>query len=374
MNTSTLRELLIPDFLNIDFVGNRKNMDIRQFVLKVYDAKRIEVLVSLFRHLDSNFNYVVEHHYTFFYHERFNPNIDFLTSYNSKTKKREFDYEVMEHHLSIDCNLLSRYGHDIVAIQTELKTVLQGIESAIELNNKIAKIFEGESTLDVQKIWRYYNNLYLDCLSKLLQEDTTAAMETIDLRDIPEYTEEPLDEKELNNGTNDEFNRKLLSCIRQRQKQDGRNDIPTFNLKKYRELESYNNSPLINSNEGNLIARFAGKSTPLLEKRLKEVNFKIGAPIQNPVTKSWNYTIDYSSNFLGFIYREFLEYVNSMIFDGLGFIPRCDWCQNPIQPTSQQIRRLKEKKHIYCIESYKNCKRNGIKNNQNKTRSKQKNM
>ncbi len=38
------------------------------------------------------------------------------------------------------------------------------------------------------------------------------------------------------------------------------------------------------------------------------------------------------------------------MMDGLGYIPTCSWCGKPINPTGQQLRRLKENLNIYCLE------------------------
>lgn len=358
MKTSITSDILIPNFLYIDFTGSKKEIDIRNFTSKFYDNKCLDILVSLFRYLDPKFNYVVEHNYKDYYYDRFNPNIDFLSN-----------KEVIEYHLLIDCSLISRFSYEIEKLQTELNTILKGIESANDLNKRIAKFYEESSDLDVQEIWHYHDSLYTKYKDQLITEKINNETENIDMSNLAFKLEAPIDDVEMENYYKD-FYKELLVLIHQREKVDNRyNNFPSFDLVKYKELLRIQDSPLIN-NKQNLIAGFAGESTLLLQERLKEIHFQIKGPLQDPETRSWNYAIDYTSNFLGLIYGEFLQYVNSTL-KGLGFIPRCGWCQHPIQPTGQQKRRLKENKEIYCREGYENCKRKGKTKNQNEKRVKQ---
>lgn len=50
--------ILIPDFLNWDFT---RKEGIENMVNTIYKYKRLDLLVSLFRFLEPNSNYVVEH-------------------------------------------------------------------------------------------------------------------------------------------------------------------------------------------------------------------------------------------------------------------------------------------------------------------------
>lgn len=88
-------------------------------------------------------------------------------------------------------------------------------------------------------------------------------------------------------------------------------------------------------------------------------------------TGAWNYTIDYNNNFIGLIYRHFIDYVNVML-DGLGYIPTYAWCNKPLNPTSQQLRLKRNGYNIYCQEvpeeSYNSCKKQGRISKQNEKR------
>jgi len=374
MRKTALNKLqLIPDFLNVDFTKNTDNISIKQFVKKFYDNKRIDVLISIFRYLEPENNYINEHNYTFFYHERFDSYIDLCTSYNPRTKKYEPNEEAIEYHVNIDCQILSNHAHTLDMLKNELNTILKGIEEAQKLNEKIASVYKDISDLDAQEIWRYHDHLYTECFNSFIAEELDLAMENIKIDEIPYYTCDDLvfsdEDEDEDEAEDDRYIKEIVSRIHKKQKKDKLKNMPLFDYDKYKEMLGYQNSPHINPNEGKyLIANFAGKSTALLEKRLKDVNLQLAAPVRHPVTGAWNYTIDYTFNFIGLIYQNFLEYINSML-DGIGFIPTCAWCKNPISPTSQQLQRLRKNENIYCRETFKTCKRQGTTNKQNEKRN-----
>ncbi|WP_284141769.1 hypothetical protein [Virgibacillus sp. LDC-1] len=168
---------------------------------------------------------------------------------------------------------------------------------------------------------------------------------------------------------------KVLKVIKEKEKKNKKPNMINFDLDRYNRMKTLMDSPHFDlSNDNFLIAKFAGAATPLLEKRLKEVNLQYGQPVRNPDTKVWNYTINYSTNFIGLLYRHFLDYVNLMM-DNLGYIPTCAWCKTPINPTPQQLPWLKKGYNIYCLEANQDpndsCKRKGTTNKQNEKRRKQ---
>lgn len=365
---------LIPDFLKISFTEGENSLT--QFVSNLYEEKRIDLIARLFGYLEPESYYLGYHGY--WDGENINPLFYFYKSYNHEKAEWEEDQENIEYHIAIDVNLLKKHSDKILALQSELNQVLDGIKAAQELNKSIASVYSDISNMDIQTIWKHHNKLYLDSCEELVIEKLANDIDIenmnyeIDEDDSLEFLNPNDDEDDLFDTDN------LLKLIKEKEKANKIKDMPSFDLEKFNQIKELMDSPHFDTkNEEYLIAKFAGSSTSLLKERLKEVNLQLGQPIRNPQTGIWNYTIDYTTNFLGLIYRHLIDYVNLMM-GGLGYIPTCAWCGKPINPTGQQLRRLRENLDIYCLEknqpSFNSCRKQGTAFKQNKKRNKQKKM
>jgi hypothetical protein len=363
---------LLPDFLKIS-LREEDDVSLTQFVSTLYKEKRIDLLARLFGYLEPESYYLGHHGY--WDGENINPLFYFYKTYNHKKAIWEEDQKNVEYHVAIDVKLLKKHSDKILAIQSELNQVLNGIKAAQELNKSIASVYSDISALDIQTIWKHHNKLYLESCEELVIENLVY---DLDIENLNYEIDENVSLEFSNSNDEDDLfnNDNLLRLIKEKEKDYKIKDMPPFDLKKYNQIKELMDSPHFDTkNEEYLIAKFAGSSTSLLKERLKEVNFQFGKPIRNPQTGIWNYSIDYTTNFLGLIYRHLIDYVNLMM-DGLGYIPTCAWCGKPINPTGQQLRRLRENLDIYCLEqdqpSFNSCRKQGTAFKQNKKRNIQK--
>ncbi|WP_242281609.1 hypothetical protein, partial [Bacillus cereus group sp. BfR-BA-01454] len=349
------------------------DISLTQFVSTFYEEKRIDLLANLFEYLEPESYYLGYHGY--WGGENINPLFYFYKTYNHESDKWEEDPEHINHHLRIDVNLLKKHSDKISALQSELNQVLNGIRAAQELNKSFTSVYSDITDMDIQTIWKHHDKLYCDSSEELVVESLAhdIAIENLnfetDNKDSLKFSNSE-DEASLINTNN------LLKLIKEKEKSYNIKGMPPFDLNKYNQINKLMDSPHFDTrNQEYLIAKFAGSSTSLLNERLNEVNLQFGNPIRNPQTGIWNYTIDYTTNFLGLIYRHLIDYVNLMM-DGLGYIPTCSWCGKPINPTGQQLRRLKENLNIYCLEknqpSFNSCRKQGTAFKQNRKRNKKK--
>jgi hypothetical protein len=361
---------LIPEFLNISFINKKGTISIDQFVKNLYETERIDILVKIFNYLEPE-TYYLGHH-GFYDAENVNPLIDFYTSYNREIGKRERDDSTITHHIKIDIQILKKHAFTLQDLQNELNDILNAINHAQELNKKIASVYTDICSLDTHIIWRQHDRLYIDAQEELFLEEIHNEFEIdeINLENYSPKCQEPSPEDE------DEQLRleKLLKLIHEKEKVYKIPSMIGFDLERYNKILELMKSPHFDlSNHQYLIAKFAGEKTSLLESRLKEVYLQYGQPVRNPYTGAWGYTIADTTNFIGLLYRHFLNYVNLML-DGLGYIPICAWCKQTINLTAQQLRWLKSGADIYCIDDpgqIDSCRRKGITSKQNKKRSEQ---
>ncbi|OCS91758.1 hypothetical protein [Caryophanon latum] len=362
--------ILVPDFLNWDFT---KREGVEKMVVTLYKQKRLDLLVSLFRFLEPNSNYLIEHRDTS--GETKNILFEFYYSYSSQENKWVEDEKLTEYHQKIDINIFNSHLEKLIEIQTELNDIYTGIKNAEELNQNIVNAFGTDSSQDVQKVWQQHQKLYNDAHEKIyfeIQDSLSEQLKKIDCN----YLEE-LDEIKLTNdyySENFSLETEVLKYIQHQESITKSQNIPPFDFKKYKEILELQKSPhLDTNNQDYLIAQFAGDKTWKLKEKLREINYTIGSPIRNPVTGVWNYTIDDTKNFIGILYSHLLEYVQSMR-EHLGFLPKCSWCGRSFQPTSQQLRRLKENHNVYCsydidkITGKSICQMKGTANKQNQRR------
>ncbi|WP_284141768.1 hypothetical protein [Virgibacillus sp. LDC-1] len=119
---------LIPEFLNVSFTKNKGDISIEQFVKNLYEVERIDILVQIFKYLEPESYYLGYHGY--FDVENVNPLVDFYTSYNVETGKRERDRKVITYHTNIDTGILKKHAYSLFELQKELNEILDGINAA----------------------------------------------------------------------------------------------------------------------------------------------------------------------------------------------------------------------------------------------------
>lgn len=350
---------------------NEKERDksIREFVEKLYREKQIETLISLHSFADPGNNFLIKHNYLD-WNGQGNPILEFYLTYNENKKRMEKGESVTESHVQIDIDFIKMYAEKFIELQEELKEFEDGISKANTINHRIANFYNEQTELDAQNVFAFHSKLYEDAAEELfLEEDhgeyAKEFLNMDNIKSISSFAEfEPLTEDEINKSTEKIVERILV--LQKKMKLPEK--MPLFDLKKHKEMEKIledEKSMMKIRADGKNIAMFAGDKTNLLEERLSEVNLKIGEPIRNPKNGIWHYTISDSSSFRGLVYRDFIEYVNE-IFGEIGKIPRCNVCDSVVIPSSQQLRKLKERKNIYCQD--KDCAEKGRISKQNEKR------
>jgi len=205
---------LLPDFLKIS-LREEDDVSLTQFVSTLYKEKRIDLLARLFGYLEPESYYLGHHGY--WDGENINPLFYFYKTYNHKKAIWEDNQKNVEYHVAIDVNLLKKHSDKILALQSELNQVLNGIKAAQELNKSIASVYSDISSLDIQTIWKHHNKLYLESCEQLVIENLVY---DIDIENLNYEIEENVSLEFSNSNDEDDLfnNDNLLRLIKEKEK------------------------------------------------------------------------------------------------------------------------------------------------------------
>lgn len=341
---------MIPRFLEIDFNEGKYFKSICNFVTELYENRRVDIIVKIYLFLYPKNNYLILHGYD----DICDPNYEFF---------REFEWEStldkINRHMSIDINFLIAKKGELAKFQKEISEILTAINESKELNDDIASTYIEVSNLDAQIIWRYHRELYIRSLKIILDRDQDKLFKNPKL--IREIIEKfSISDPEIIETTTElKIDEEYLCCIREIEKKPSNyglqsiEGMPPFDSEKYiKILNIWDSHPHINRKESRdiVIADFAGNLTGKLEKKLKNIHPKIGEPVKYAKNGSWHYTLDQTEDFVSLIYSHLVEYCVSM-FEEIGWLTRCEWCGQFLNPDNHQRAHLRNGRSIYCKSS-----------------------
>lgn len=338
---------MIPRFLEIDFNEGKCFKSIRNFVIELYHNRRIDIIVKIYLFLYPKNNYLILHGYD----DICDPNYEFF-----RENEWESTLDKINWHMNIDINFLIVKKDELKKFQKEILEILTSINESKELNDDIASTYVEESNLDAQIIWRYHRELFIRSSKIILDRDIDKLLKKPKWRSeiIEKFSSWELESIETSSEL--KIDEEYLSCIREIEKQPSNyglesiEGMPPFDSEKYiKILNIWDSHPHINRKESRdiVIADFAGNLTGKLERKLKNIHPKIGKPVKYAKNGSWHYTLDQTEDFVSLLYSHLVEYCVNM-FEEVGWLTRCEWCGQFLNPDNYQIAHLRKGRSIYC--------------------------